>query len=509
MARSTKSKSTRSGGARSKGSAKLGDGVEDAEVVETAQEGSESGGKAADDTGDGASSVEARPEGGDAPVEGTVTGNGSGRAKPGSKGASAAEAQPGAGDETLEGATEEVGPDDGAASKAASAERDSGSSGAARAAHGDDATSAPVAITPAPVPPPPPQQRGALPLILGGIIAAVLGAGALYFSAQRGWIAIGGGAELRASVEAQSEEIAGLRAALDGLSGDLEALKSAEPDLSEVTGAIGDTRGVVETVSKEVADLGAQVAELAARLGEVETQPIPEAELPASVVAAYQTRLEEMQAALDEQFAGMQAAQDDRLAGIEAGLDDRLKEIEAAQNSAAEAEAAAAEAARAAELRAALAELEIALDTGTGYTAALDTLTQVTGQAAPAALADHAEEGIATLEGLQDRFPPAAREALAVSVAPDPEEGAAGRLGAFLRTQLGVRSLEPREGDDPDAVLSRAEAALADGDIARTIELIGTLPEDGQAAFADWKQAAQARLNALEAMNALSAETNN
>ncbi|MGB0440740.1 MAG: molybdopterin-binding protein, partial [Paracoccaceae bacterium] len=36
-------------------------------------------------------------------------------------------------------------------------------------------------------------------------------------------------------------------------------------------------------------------------------------------------------------------------------------------------------------------------------------------------------------------------------------------LGAFLKTQLGARSLEPREGDDPDAVLSRMEAAAREG----------------------------------------------
>ena len=77
---------------------------------------------------------------------------------------------------------------------------------------------------------------------------------------------------------------------------------------------------------------------------------------------------------------------------------------------------------------------------------------------------------------------------------------------AFLRTQVGARSLEAREGDDPDAVLSRAEAALARGDIAAALDEIATLPAVGQDAMADWVALAETRRTALAAAADLAAQ---
>ncbi len=382
-------------------------------------------------------------------------------------------------------------------------------------ATGDAATaepaveSAPTMAVAAP-PPPEPQRRSAFSLVLGGIIAAGLGAGALYYSTERGWIDLSGAQtnELRTALDTQAAEIVALKEALQSASGEIEALKSAQPDLSPVTGALDGVASDVAGVSDQVAALTARLDDTDARLADVETQPIPEAELPAEVVAAYERQLAEMQGAIDARFGEMEAAQDDKLAGIETTLTGKLTEIEAAQISAMEAEAAAAASAKAAEARAALAELEVALDTGGEFATALAALSEVTGTDAPADLADHAETGIATLQNLKDGFPPAARDALAVSIQPDPEAGATGRLGAFFRRQLGVRSLEPRAGDDPDAVLSRAEAALAENDIAGARDLIGSLPEAGQAAFADWIAAAETRQAALEAAQVIANEIN-
>jgi hypothetical protein len=81
-------------------------------------------------------------------------------------------------------------------------------------------------------------------------------------------------------------------------------------------------------------------------------------------------------------------------------------------------------------------------------------------------------------------------------------------VGAFLRAQLGVRSLEPREGDDADAILSRAEAALAEGRLGDALAEIETLPEGARAAMSGWAAEATARRDALAAAEALSAELN-
>ena len=79
------------------------------------------------------------------------------------------------------------------------------------------------------------------------------------------------------------------------------------------------------------------------------------------------------------------------------------------------------------------------------------------------------------------------------------------RTRAFLMTEAGIRSLRPREGTDPDAILSRAEAAARDGDLARALAEIGTLPAEGQEAMAGWVAEAKKRIDAVEAVAALAA----
>jgi hypothetical protein len=74
---------------------------------------------------------------------------------------------------------------------------------------------------------------------------------------------------------------------------------------------------------------------------------------------------------------------------------------------------------------------------------------------------------------------------------------------AFLRHQLDVRSVEPREGDDPDAILSRAEAALRDSRLTDALAEIATLPEAAQAPMGAWIAAAEGRVAALSALQAL------
>jgi hypothetical protein len=71
---------------------------------------------------------------------------------------------------------------------------------------------------------------------------------------------------------------------------------------------------------------------------------------------------------------------------------------------------------------------------------------------------------------------------------------------------VGVRALTPREGNDPDAILSRAEAALTAGDVAQALAEIATLPAVAQDALAAWRTQAQLRLDAQAALQALLAK---
>ena len=71
-----------------------------------------------------------------------------------------------------------------------------------------------------------------------------------------------------------------------------------------------------------------------------------------------------------------------------------------------------------------------------------------------------------------------------------------------------MRSLEEREGDTPDAVLSRAEARLRDGQVARALEELQALSDPGRQAMSDWIERAQTRVAAQAALDDLAAALN-
>jgi hypothetical protein len=118
-------------------------------------------------------------------------------------------------------------------------------------------------------------------------------------------------------------------------------------------------------------------------------------------------------------------------------------------------------------------------------------------------LADNAVAGLPTIADLQDSFAPAARDALEAALRANMGESWTERVSSFLRSQTGLRSLTPREGDDPDAVLSRAEAALSDGRVADAMAELQAIPEAGKAALQEWLALAQTRVDAEAAVAAL------
>jgi hypothetical protein len=151
--------------------------------------------------------------------------------------------------------------------------------------------------------------------------------------------------------------------------------------------------------------------------------------------------------------------------------------------------------------RAALHQLQAALDSGAPYGSALADLQADV----PEVLKTHAANGLPSLQSLRASFPQAARAALDASLRVSSGDTWSERIGAFLRGQTGARSLTPRAGTDPDAVLSRAEAALAAGDLATALTELQALPQPGKDAMADWLAAVAARREAVGAVQTLSA----
>jgi hypothetical protein len=176
--------------------------------------------------------------------------------------------------------------------------------------------------------------------------------------------------------------------------------------------------------------------------------------------------------------------------------------LDAAQSTVAEIEQAATANATATLRRAVIASLQAAIDSGEPFDNLVAELGS-TGLATPDALAVAAGEGVPTLGALQDSYPEAARAALAAARAEGLAADGGNRFTAFLRSQLDVRSVEPREGDDPDAILSRAEAALQEARLGDAVAEIATLPEVVRAPMTDWVAAAEMRMAAVAALQSL------
>lgn len=326
------------------------------------------------------------------------------------------------------------------------------------------------------------QKASAMPMIFGGIIAGLIG----FAAAWAIWGRDGSAAELGARLTQQEDAAAGTSAALEGKASaeDLAALDTRVAALESAPAATVDTSALEASVAAQEET----VAALAARIDTLEKAPVEGStdEASQAALAAYGREVEALRAEVAEQMSQMNAALD------------AAKETEA--QAAARQEEAAAAAARAAE-QSALLDVQQALDAGTPYSEALGRISSAE---IPEGLAAHAEEGVMTLDALKESFPAAARNALKVSREETAgEEG--GGFGSWITRQVGARSLEPKEGDDPDAVLSRAEAALNAGDLATTLDELSALPPGGQAAMDQWIAQASRRNDAVTGADALAA----
>lgn len=312
------------------------------------------------------------------------------------------------------------------------------------------------------------KPRGAfLPLLLGGVVAGAIGFGAALILFPGG---LGGNAEAEAFA-------AETRAALKAQSGDIAALRqqiAAMPAKADVDAALAVLQSDLDTLSARADAIGDTVGGFDARIIELEKRPLSDAVSPAAI-RAYEREVEE------------------------------LREAVAAQRSeAAEMEANAQMTARQALARSALARISTALDSGQPYRAALTDLQSVTGVEVPAALEGAADKGVPTRTALEDAFPEAARAALAAARRSDEQADGGSRISTFLRNQLGARSVEPREGSDADAVLSRSEAALREGRLADALRELDLLSDTARAEMNGWTDLAKVRLDALQAVDVVS-----
>jgi hypothetical protein len=312
----------------------------------------------------------------------------------------------------------------------------------------------------------PPRRSGVLGPLLGGALAAVGGFGLSHFNVF-GWDAPDPSAE----VATLSERVAALEAA----GPDTTATDAVQADLSELALRVEALEAVPPVAAPDLSGLEERLAAIEA--------------IPAggdASTAALAAKLAELERRLAEQPTGVDQAE------VTAALD-RLAAAEAEAKTRAEEAAATADAARKAE---ALGRLRDAVAQGAGFETELAAVGDADLQAA---LAPHVA-GVAALEALQADFPEAARLALQLDRAAATGDGWGARFVDFLAAQTGARSLTPQDGDDADAVLSRAEFALSEGRLADAVTEVKALDPTLQAPFGDWLARADARLAVMAAL---------
>lgn len=300
---------------------------------------------------------------------------------------------------------------------------------------------------------PEPQRASVLPLIFAGILTAVLG-----FMAARSDF-------LPESLRAPTPQID--PAIAQGLADVTNRLAALEASVAEKTD--------LEPIGTKVDALSERSQALTDRVDALAARPQVDINVPQDALDAALAELREtasqQQAEIDKLLADARLIRTDTQAEANATLK-----------------------------RAALTRIMSAVDTGSPFASALGDLEQAGETDVPDALKSAATDGVTSLAALQETFPDAARSSLAAARNNSKEESG---LSGFLQRQLGTRSIEPREGSDPDAVLSRMEAAMRAGRLGDALAEVEQLPDPARDAMATWLEQAQSRYDTVSAANAL------
>ena len=324
------------------------------------------------------------------------------------------------------------------------------------------------------VPAVPQKRASAVPLILGGVVAGAIGFGAAYM--------VGPNGPFYSQPQDQIDFQQDIVARLDASDAALQRLTTSQSQQdTRIAAQEGrDFSSDFDRISSQISALASEFADLKARLDSVEQRPIVEA-LPDEVVDAYAQEMVRMQQTLQSQREELE----DMIATAQS------KEAEAAALS------------QATVARAAISRMTSALETGQLFTSALDEYQSVTGASVPAELEQAATQGVAKMDQLTEEFAPFARVALSVGRSQGDLGDGAARVANFFKAQLNARSVAPREGSDVDAILSRAEAAVADGRLQDALSELSTLQDGPRAEMQPWIDMAQSRQDALDAVAAL------
>jgi len=119
-----------------------------------------------------------------------------------------------------------------------------------------------------------------------------------------------------------------------------------------------------------------------------------------------------------------------------------------------------------------------------------------------AKLSPMATQGAPTPATLKDGWDAVQGDVLA-AVKPPEAGGALDRLAASARALVRVRRVGAVQGDDPAAIVSQVDAALAAGDVATALAAWDRLPDTGKDPSRDWASSAREEVDAAAAAQSL------
>ncbi|EKE44702.1 hypothetical protein OCGS_1540 [Oceaniovalibus guishaninsula JLT2003] len=372
---------------------------------------------------------------------------------------------------------------------------------------------------------PPPRGPGFFVLLLGGLVAGGIGyLAAAYFTPQDDDAAViarldAVEAQLSAPADPDDtpERLAASETGIGTLQSRVDAIEealAAAPD-SDAATADGDTTAI-DTLRADLDGLTRQLGDLSNRLDSSVSDATDRLAALGDDLNGLTTRIDDLESGLsdlrDQVQENAAGPTEDDIEALKTQLSDLSaqfdEQVEAQKAAIAEAQQAATAETRRVSAAAAMSRIQSAVENGRPFLESIAAFQEASDIVVPQPLMATASDGVASLTELQRSFDDAARDALEVSLSETAGDGVGNRLTAFLRAQTQARSLDERAGADPDAVLSRAAARVAEGDLPAALDEIANLPPGGQQAMAEWTRRAQARVDARAAADQLSAALN-
>lgn len=297
-------------------------------------------------------------------------------------------------------------------------------------------------------------------------------------------------------VELVKSELDALQASNEEKFAALEG-KLASADTSTMDARIGGIETQVEGLSAELGALTTSVQSALSQGGTVSEETLAEITSKSAEVEGLRAQLGEMTG----QIGALTQRIEDAENAAKARVDEALAEAEQAKKQAAKIASNSA-------FQGALDELTIQARLGQPYEAQLAAFSDASDMEIPAILSENAVTGIAAVSILKEQYSDLSHKAIRASIKADAgdDAGSVSKLGAFLKSQVATRSLGPVEGDSTDAILSRMDAALQNGELSSVIAEAEGLSETARSTLADWLTSVETRKAVLDTLAALASQ---